>query len=144
MDNEFLFELGLEEIPANMIKSGLEQMRASCEQLLSSNQIKYKTLDVFASPRRLAVIVKGLPCFCPNQDEIVIGPPESVAYNTEKVPTKAAEGFAKKNGVSINELEIFETKRGPYLAYRKVLPGEICTLSILIPRDLNICQPSSG
>ena len=124
MNNAFLFELGLEEIPANMIKDGLGQMRASCEQLLSSSQIKYKTLDVFASPRRLAVIVKGLPCFCPNRDEIVIGPPESAAYNTEKVPTKAAEGFAKKNGVNIDELEILETKRGPYLTYRKVLPGE--------------------
>ena len=124
MKNKLLFELGLEEIPADMIEPALDQMRACCQELLSGRQVSCQTIRTFASPRRLAVLLEGLPDFQPTQEQVIIGPPRSIAYDEENRPTRAAEGFARKNNADIDELEIVETERGPYLAYRQKIPGK--------------------
>lgn len=123
MKNKFLFELGSEEIPAAMISSALEQMRQSCQMLLEENQIPCKTPKTYSSPRRLVLLLRGLPDRQPDRWEVVFGPPKSVAYDNQNEPTPAAEGFARKGGVALTDLEVVETERGPYVAYRKKVQG---------------------
>jgi glycyl-tRNA synthetase beta chain len=67
----------------------------------------------------------GQGCFKKQQDltQEVTGPPKNVAYDKEGTPTKAAEGFAKKQGVSVQELQTIETPKGEYLYVKQEIPG---------------------
>ncbi|MDA2934309.1 glycine--tRNA ligase subunit beta [Acidobacteria bacterium AH-259-D05] len=124
MKNKFLFELGLEEVPADMISPALDQMCQSCERLLSEKQISFEPIQKFASPRRLAFLLEGLPDCQPEREEVILGPSQSVAYEQENKPTKALEGFARKAGVSVADLDIVDTERGGYVGYRKKIQGK--------------------
>ncbi|MCZ6878261.1 MAG: glycine--tRNA ligase subunit beta [Acidobacteria bacterium] len=123
--NKFLFELGLEEIPADMISPALEQMCRSCEELLEGASLPFEAMQSFASPRRLALLLEGLPDRQPEREEVVLGPSQSVAYDQENKPTRAVEGFARKGGLAVVDLEMVETERGPYVGYRKKIPGKL-------------------
>ena len=123
MKNKFLFELGSEEIPAAMISSALEQMCRSCQTLLEENQVPCELFKTYSSPRRLALLLEGLPDRQPDRWKVVLGPPKSVAYDNQNEPTPAAEGFARKGGVALTELEVVETERGSYVGYRKKVQG---------------------
>jgi glycyl-tRNA synthetase beta chain len=122
--NKFLFELGLEEIPADMISPALGQMCQSFEKQLEEARIEYGSIQPFASPRRLALLVEDLPDHQPEREEVVLGPSQSVAYDEEKKPTRAVEGFARKGGVKVADLEVVETPKGAYVGYRKKIPGK--------------------
>ncbi|MEE2839166.1 MAG: glycine--tRNA ligase subunit beta [Acidobacteriota bacterium] len=121
--NKFLFELGLEEIPAEMTVKALEQMCGSCERLLEESQISFESLQKYASPRRLVFRLEGLPDGQSEREEVVLGPSESVAYDQEKKPTKALEGFARKGGVAVGDIEVVDTAKGNYVSYRETIPG---------------------
>ena len=122
--NKFLFELGLEEIPADMISPALGQMCQSFEKRLEEARIDYGSIRPFASPRRLAFLVEDLPDHQPEREEVVLGPSQSVAYDEQKKPTRAVEGFARKGGVAVADLEVLETPKGNYVGYRKKIPGK--------------------
>ena len=122
--NKFLFELGLEEIPADMISPALEQMCQSLEKRLKEACIDHGSIRPFASPRRLAFLVEDLPDHQPEREEVVLGPSQSVAYDEQKKPTRAVEGFARKGGVAVADLEVVETPKGNYVGYRKIIPGK--------------------
>ncbi len=123
MSNKFLFELGLEEIPAGMLPNGLEQLETRFRELLSEHKLEWDEYRTYSSPRRLAVLFEGLPERQPDQERMIMGPPLSVAVDAQGNATRAAEGFAKKLGATVGELETVETERGPYLACRQRLPG---------------------
>ena len=123
--NKFLFELGLEEIPADMISPALEQMCQSCEGLLEEAHLHFESMKSFASPRRLVLLLEGFPDHQPEREEVVMGPSHSVAYDQENKPTRAAEGFARKGGLAVADLEVVETERGRYVGYRKKIPGKL-------------------
>jgi len=122
--NKFLFELGLEEIPADMISPALGQMCQNFEKRLEEACIAYGSIRPFASPRRLAFLVEDLPDHQPEREEVVLGPSQSVAYDEQKKPTRAVEGFARKGGVAVADLEVVETPKGNYVGYRKKIPGK--------------------
>ena len=122
--NKFLFELGLEEIPADMISPALGQMCQSFEKRLEEARIDYGSIRPFASPRRLAFLVEDLPDHQPEREEVVLGPSQSVAYDEQKKATRAVEGFARKGGVAVADLEVLETPKGNYVGYRKKIPGK--------------------
>lgn len=124
MKNKFLFELGTEEIPADAIAGALEQMRRNFEKLLQENQIVCKSVKTYCTPRRLAIVLKGLPERQPDRQEVVVGPPRSAALEGEARPTKAGEGFARKLGVPFSALTFVDRERGEYLAYRKKIKGK--------------------
>ena len=124
MSNTFLFELGTEEIPASMIDPALRQMREAFERLLSQNEVDFGPVAAFSTPRRLAILIEALPDRRPDLAETVMGPPASVAFDVEGRPTAAASGFARKQGVDVEELQAVETDRGKYLALRRTLEGE--------------------
>jgi len=124
MNNRFLFELGTEEIPASMIEDAVKQMCEGFERVLNENRVAVGPIRKYATPRRLAVVLEGLPDRCPDREEVVSGPPAAVAFDSAGKATPAAQGFARKMGVAVEDLKLQETERGSYLVLNRQIPGE--------------------
>lgn len=121
--NKFLFELGTEEIPAGMIADGLNRLVAGVRQSLEEARVAFDGIHGYSSPRRLSVVVDGLPERQPDREEITQGPPRRVAFDEDGNPTQAAHGFARKMSLEVDRLEVQETERGDYVVARRVRPG---------------------
>lgn len=118
--SEFLLEIGSEEIPALMIQPALSQLKEGLLELFEDNGVRADTLTLnqYGSPRRMTVTVSGLPETQPEREEIILGPPKAVAMDSAGDPTKAALGFARKNNIHPEGLEIFDTEKGSYVGCR--------------------------
>ena len=121
---DFLLEIGTEEIPAGYIPPVLDQLREIASQSLTGARLPFEDIQTLATPRRLTLWVKGLATLQPDQVTEVIGPPKRVAYDADGNPTKAAIGFAKTQGVNVEDLKIVETQRGEYVAADKLEKGQ--------------------
>ena len=121
---DFLLEIGTEEIPAGYIPPVLDQLREVAAQSLTSARLPFEDIRTLATPRRLTLWVKGLTTLQPDQVTEVVGPPKRVAYDADENPTKAAIGFAKTQGVNVEDLKIVETQRGEYVAANKLEKGQ--------------------
>ncbi len=121
---ELLFEIGTEEIPAGYLEGGLRELRRLAETCLSENRIELTGgLVTYGTPRRLVLIGKGISEMQSDLVKEITGPPKSVAYDKEGRPTKAALGFAQKQGVSVEEVQSIETPKGEYLYVKRQIPG---------------------
>lgn len=103
MSHAFLVELGTEELPPVALKGLSDAFCQSITTSLTSSDIEFAKVTPFAAPRRLAVLIEGLPANTPIKKETVWGPPARVAFK-DGAPTKAAEAFANKNGIAIAAL----------------------------------------
>ena len=112
----FLLEIGAEEIPDWMIEPALKQLSDDFGKLLSVNNLAGAVKAVDASPRRLTLWAEGLSAGQSDGEELVTGPPKSAGAG-------AANGFAKKQGVTLDALETLTTDKGEYFAYRKKMVG---------------------
>ncbi|KAH9300591.1 hypothetical protein KI387_012174, partial [Taxus chinensis] len=100
----FVLEVGTEELPSQDITEAIEQLKKAIVIFLEKRRLHHGDVSVFGTPRRLVVHVESL---APKQDEIEIelrGPPALKAFDLEGHPTKAIEGFCRKNGASISDL----------------------------------------
>lgn len=97
--SKYLLEIGTEELPYKFIPMAIEQLKSGFEKFFQANKIDYKSVDVLATPRRLAVIVDGLAQKQPDEEKIVKGPIKKVAYDENENLTQAGKGFLAKNGV---------------------------------------------
>jgi glycyl-tRNA synthetase beta chain len=120
---DFLVELGTEELPPKSLLNLSEAFQAGIEAGLADQQLSFNSIEPFAAPRRLAVLVKGLDSHQPNRNEEKLGPNVAAAYDKEGNPSKAAEGFARSCGVEFSDLVTVETDKGPRLAYTKHVIG---------------------
>ncbi|MDY6972253.1 MAG: glycine--tRNA ligase subunit beta, partial [Thermodesulfobacteriota bacterium] len=121
---ELLLEIGTEEIPSNYLEQGLGELKRLAEAYLEKNRIKTEGgLFVYGTPMRLVLIGKGISKTQADLVQEVTGPPKNVAYDEDGRPTKAALGFAQKQGVSIKDLEFTVTPRGEYLSIRRRIAG---------------------
>ncbi|MFB8796911.1 MAG: glycine--tRNA ligase subunit beta [Microcoleus sp.] len=118
----FLLELGTEELPASFVTGSAQQWQRLVPETLAEQFLTNDSIHVYATPRRLAVLIKGLPVQQLDREEEVKGPPASSAFKDGK-PTKAAEGFAKKQGVEIDALEVRATDKGDFVFVLKKIPG---------------------
>ena len=118
----FLLEVGTEELPANFVDSAIKQWRSLIPASLTENSLDTESVEVYGTPRRLAVLIKGLPTQQPDRVEEIKGPPAQAAFKDGK-PTKAAEGFARKQGVELDALEIRPTDKGKFVFVRQSIPG---------------------
>jgi glycyl-tRNA synthetase beta chain len=134
----FLLELGTEELPASFVRSSAQQWQRLVPATLAEQSLTNDSINVYATPRRLAVLVKGLPVQQLDREEEVKGPPASSAFKDGK-PTKAAEGFAKKQGVEIEALEVRATDKGDFVFVLKKIPGRKTAdiLAELVPQWIN-------
>ncbi|MGI0489521.1 glycine--tRNA ligase subunit beta [Pantanalinema rosaneae CENA516] len=131
----FLLEVGTEELPANFVDEALTQWRSRIPQSLTEHYLTPEEIEFYGTPRRLAVLIWGLPDRQPDQEEEVKGPPAQAAFKDGQ-PTKAAAGFAQKQGVDISALEIRPTEKGEFVFVRKTIVGQPTTeiLKTLIPQ----------
>ena len=122
MDN-LLLEIGSEEIPAGYIRPALTSLSSSLLQKLSDARIEHGMARVFGTPRRLAVNVESVARKQTSIKSEVIGPPAKVGFDDNGKPTMAAQKFAEKVGLTVNQLTLKETARGSYLAAEKMERG---------------------
>ena len=104
--SKYLLEIGTEELPYRFIPSAVNQLQKLFEDFLNDNKVGFSSVKVYATPRRLAVIVDGLEASSPDEVKIVKGPIKKVAYDENGNLSKAGLGFANKNGVSPEDLYI--------------------------------------
>ena len=104
--SKYLLEVGVEELPYKFIPMAISQLKVGFETFLKNSNVEFGDVKVMATPRRLAVIVSGLAASQPDVEKVVKGPIAKVAFYENKNLTKAGEGFAKKNGVSADELYV--------------------------------------
>ncbi|HIJ77742.1 MAG: glycine--tRNA ligase subunit beta [Desulfobulbaceae bacterium] len=115
MQHELLFEIGTEEIPAGYITPALQQMQSIIAARLTELALSYREIRGAATPRRLTITVADLVDQQPDRKEDVLGPPKKAAFDSDGNPTKAAIGFAKSRGASVDDIKIIETAKGEYL-----------------------------
>jgi glycyl-tRNA synthetase beta chain len=118
----FLLEVGTEELPASFVQTALEQWRSQIPLSLTEQFLPIEAIAVYGTPRRLAVIIQGLPTQQPDREEEVKGPSAQAAFKDGK-PTKAAEGFARSRQVAIEALEIRATDKGEFVFVQQKIPG---------------------
>lgn len=123
MSAELFLELGTEEIPAGFIPRALDDMKRLLSKELDSARITFGEIRTFATPRRLAISFADVAETQQRQELELTGPPARIAFDADGKPTKAAEGFARTNGVSVDELQTIETPKGEYLFLSKVIEG---------------------
>jgi glycyl-tRNA synthetase, tetrameric type, beta subunit len=137
MANDFLLEIGTEEIPAKFSPGAMTQLKEQAHKKLTELRLNYEDLNVFATPRRLALLLTGLE---EKQQDLLMevkGPAVKAAYDAKGVPTKAAQGFAKGQGVSVESLFVQEVNGVPYVFARKSENGlETSTLLPQLAIDL--------
>jgi glycyl-tRNA synthetase beta chain len=122
---DFLLELGTEEIPAKFLARALEELPKLAKVRLDDARLAYTSLRAMGTPRRIALEVRGLADRQPDLRERVVGPPASAAFDKAGAPTKAAIGFAQKNGVDPATLEKAEVegKKGQYVVATRHVVG---------------------
>lgn len=118
----FLLEVGTEELPASFVDSALEQWRSRIPTSLSDSFLTSESIELYGTPRRLAVLIKGLPTQQPDREEKVKGPSAQAAFKDGK-PTKAAEGFARSRSVDVSAFEIQSTDRGEFIFITQKVSG---------------------
>lgn len=104
--SKYLLEIGTEELPYRFIPSAVNQLKKLFEDFLNENKVGFSDVKVYATPRRLAVIVDGLESKSPDEVKVVKGPIKKVAYDENGNLSKAGLGFANKNGVLPEDLYI--------------------------------------
>ena len=124
MQNELLLEIGSEEIPAGFIGPALENMQKAMAEKLAEQNLDYDSMQTAATPRRLAICVKGLVSQQPDRQEEFLGPAKRAAFDEDNNPTKAAVGFARSKGAAVKDLTIIDTSKGEYVMIVRQNRGE--------------------
>ncbi len=124
---DFLFELGTEELPPKSLKALGQALAREVESGLSEAGLSHGEVVWFAAPRRLALRITALQGRQADRSFERRGPAVKAAFDDQGKPSRAAEGFAGSCGVSIDELEQTDTDKGAYLVYRGVEPGQATT-----------------
>jgi len=141
---DFLLEVGVEEIPPREAPRLAEQLRLAAEELLRQERLDFEATVAHHTPRRLVLLVKGLAEEQRAAQEEIRGPSKRVAFDEEGNPTKAALGFARSRGVAVEDLVVKATDEGEYVFAVKETPGRPTpeVLPELLPRALKQLAPS--
>ena len=120
----FLAEIGIEELPPKALKKLATAFAENVEAELNQAGLSFDKVEWFAAPRRLAVKVLGLATAQPSKEVEKRGPAVSAAFDAEGKPTKAAEGWAKGCGITVEQAERIATDKGEWLVHRAVIEGQ--------------------
>lgn len=123
LKQDLLIEIGTEELPPKALPALSAAFHESVEAQLGKAGLAFAGIEPFATPRRLALLVKQLDTQQPDQRIVKIGPAVQAAFTPDGAPTKAAEGFARSCGVSVAELEQRQDGKVLKLAFESVQPG---------------------
>ena len=133
---DFLLEIRTEEIPAASLAGARLDLLERLRQTLGEEGLLPEEAQVYATPRRLVFIARGLPERQEDRFSEVLGPPAAAAFDAEGRPTRAAEGFAKAQKVDVSDLVVVNSARGATVAARRVVSGRDAgeVLSRTVPR----------
>lgn len=123
MTNSLLLEIGLEELPAQYVRSSAAQLAERVEKFLKESNLPFEGVEVFATPRRLAVRVKNIATKQENKTEIFKGPTLAIAQKDGQW-TKAAEGFVKGKGLSVDDIYVEQVNGVDYIHVKKEFIGQ--------------------
>ncbi|MBE3665573.1 glycine--tRNA ligase subunit beta [Vibrio navarrensis] len=124
MAKEFLIELGTEELPPKQLRTLAEAFAANFEAELKAADLAHEGIKWFATPRRLALKVANL---AEGQADKVVekrGPAIAVAFDADGQPTKAAQGWARGNGITVEQADRLKTDQGEWLLYKQEVKGQ--------------------
>ncbi len=122
MSSEFLLEVGCEEIPARAMGPVLEELKKKFGALLGGQKLSFDAIQTLGSARRLVVHVAGLAELQEKEKVTTLGPPQKIAFNDGE-PSRALIGFARKSGLGIDDLRVFDTERGKYMGFESEAGG---------------------
>ena len=112
---DLLVEVGAEELPPKALRPMAEAFAREVSAGLEAHGLEIGEARVYATPRRIAVLVERVPVAQPNRESERRGPGLKIAFDEDGKPTKAAEGFARSVGVEVDQLEQLETAEGAWL-----------------------------
>ena len=116
MAKDYLFEIGTEEMPAHVVTRSVNQLADRTRKFLKENGLSFKDIKTFSTPRRLTILVEDLAEKQEDIDEVKKGPAKKIAQDADGNWTKAAQGFARGQGVSVDDI-YFEELKGTEYAY---------------------------
>ncbi|MCZ4059682.1 glycine--tRNA ligase subunit beta [Pantoea sp. LMR881] len=141
-EKTFLVEIGTEELPPKALRTLAEAFAAQVTAELDAANLAHGEVSWFAAPRRLALKIASLSAAQPDREVEKRGPAIAAAFDAEGNATKAAEGWARGNGITVDQAERLSTDKGEWLVYRaqvkgeaaqKLLPGMIATALSKLP-----------
>lgn len=123
MTKDYLLEIGMEEIPARFLTGLSEQLQEKVEAFLKENRLSFESSHAYSTPRRLAVIVKGIAEGQENITEKVKGPALRIAQDQDGNWTKAAQGFVRGQKLSVDDITVETVKDEEYIFVEKFIEG---------------------
>jgi glycyl-tRNA synthetase beta chain len=121
---DFLFEIGLEEMPARFVTDSMNQLQEKVKSWLETNQLTYENIHAYSTPRRLAVVVEGL---LEKQEDVTLeakGPAKKVALTADGEWSKAAQGFTRGQGLTVEDIYFKEINGVEYVHVQKHVEGK--------------------
>jgi len=112
----FLLEVGTEELPPADLAGALAQLKKGVPGWLAKLRLEHGDIKVVGTPRRLVVYIEDLAARQPEIEQVAKGPPAERAFDADGMPTKAALGFAKSKGITVEDLQVLEMDGGRYAA----------------------------
>ncbi len=119
-----LFELGCEELPPKSLKTLRDALKNEVETRLNTAGFAFDSIDAYAAPRRLALLIHAVDAEQPDRVEEKRGPAAISAFDADGQPTKALQGFMRGAGISVDDLDRIDTPKGEWLVYRKTVQGQ--------------------
>ena len=123
---DLLVEIGTEELPPTALRRMRDAFRDGLAAQLDEHHLVHGECHAYATPRRLAVLVRDVPDSQPDREITRRGPALKAAFDKDGKPTRPAEGFARSCGVSVDELQQLETDKGSWLAWHTTETGKRC------------------
>jgi len=144
MGRDWLFEIGVEELPPKEAPRLAEQLDAAAHEHLTGALLDYNSVAVYYTPRRLTLHVQGLDERQPDTVEEARGPATHIGFDEDGNPTQAAEGFARSQDVAVDDLVVKSTDQGDYIYVEKRVEGREATevLRELAPTIVRSLAPS--
>ena len=133
---ELLLEIGVEELPYQVIAPALAVLKDSAEQLFKNQRLAFQSARTLGTPRRLTLVVEGLATQQTSMVKETMGPSKAVAFDSAGQPTRAATGFAAGQGVAVQDLQFRQTPKGEYLFAVKQEDGRLANVVLkeLLPQ----------
>ena len=121
---EFLLEIGTEEIPARMLRKAEADLIAAFENLLREQNLAFEPMEAYGAPRQLVLFSRDVALRQEDREETIAGPPVSIAYDQDGQPSRALQGFLKKNpNLSVDDLFRMPGKKGEVVAGKVFVTG---------------------
>jgi glycyl-tRNA synthetase beta chain len=136
--DNLLIEIGTEELPPKSLSKLALAFKDNIQVGFTDNNLTFNQVNWYASPRRLAVVVEGLFEFQADKNVEIRGPAVASAFDQNGEPTKAAQGWARSNGIEVNQAQRLKTDKGEWLLFKAQLKGQAINqlLAVLVEKAL--------